>query len=358
MKILFHIGSMSKGGAERVIANLSNYLSQDNDIYIVTSINKEPEYTLKKNVKLYFLNDEKIGSMKRLKRIIYRRKKLKEIIKEVNPDITIAFLPEPIFMVISLRKSIKCPIIVSERNDPRILYKSFLYYILMKIYYKKADGFVFQTKEAKEYFSKKIQEKSVIIKNPLNDEFLTTNKNIQKKDIIISTGRLSEQKNQKMLINAFAKITDKYPNYKLIIYGEGILRKKLEEQVKNLKLENKVFLPGVVDNIKEKIEECKIFVLPSNYEGMPNALMEAMALGLPVISTDCPCGGPRELIKNDYNGILIPVNAQEELERKLEELIGNSEKAKNLGKHATEIKNDTNIDVIANKWKEYIECLS
>lgn len=354
MKILFCTGSMRKGGAERVISNLTNYLSRDNnELYIITSINTKTEYTLNKNIGVYHL-DGIVREKNKLKRIKKRRKKLKEIINNIRPDIIITFLPEPTFMVMSLRRKIRCPIIISERNDPSEEYKSFIYKFLMRKYYKKADGFIFQTEGAKEYFSKNIQNKSVIIENPINKEFLIRNNNVKKKDIIISTGRLTAQKNQKMLISAFSEITDIYPHYKLIIYGEGDLRNELEMQIKRLGLENKVFLPGVVNNIKEKMEESKIFVLSSNYEGMPNALMEAMALGLPVISTDCPSGGPNYLIENRKTGVLVPIKNVEKLKKAIINLIEDKKMSDELGKNAAKKMKELNPDIINEKWKKYI----
>ena len=113
------------------------------------------------------------------------------------------------------------------------------------------------------------------------------------------------KKNQKILIEAFSKIEGAYPEYELIIYGEGSLRETLEKQVRDLGIEQKVKLPGNDANVLEKIRDAGIFVLSSNYEGMPNALIEAMALGIPSISTDCPCGGPKTLVQPYINGLLF-----------------------------------------------------
>lgn len=353
MKILFCLGSMQKGGAERVVANLGNYLSKENNIYIVTSVNGKIEYKLNENIKLFTLDDKKVSKNKIIKNI-HRRRNLKNVINEIEPDIVISFLPEPTFRLMSLRNNIKCPIIISERNDPNTEYKSMLYYIMMKKYYKKADGFVFQTEEAREYFNENIKKKSIIIPNPLNENFLEINENVKKENIIISVGSLAERKNQKLLINAFANISNMFPDYRLEIYGDGILRKELEEQIRKLNLEEKVLLPGKVDNIKEKLEKSKVFVLSSDYEGMPNALMEAMASGLSVISTDCPCGGPASLINNNENGILIPVNDEKALSEALEKILSDETYMKVLGKSAREIVENLNPQKIYKKWEEYI----
>ena len=204
----------------------------------------------------------------------------------------------------------------------------------MKILYPLADGFVFQTKEAQEYFDKKIQKKSVIIPNPINEEFICEPYNGEREKKIVTVGRLEEQKNHKMLIKAFSKLPEGLSEYKLIIYGEGSLRPELEKQIKELNLLGRVFLPGQVDDVKNRIYKAGLFVLSSNYEGMPNALMEAMALGVPCASTDCPCGGPRFLIKNEYNGLLYNVNNELELKLAINKIIGDEELSKKISKNA------------------------
>lgn len=323
MKILFNLGTLRKGGAERVVANLSNYLAENNnDVSIVISVEKQSYYKLNNNVKLYGL-DRKKASNNFLIKNISRLKRLNHIVRTIKPDIIISFLPEPSYRVLALKLfNKKLKVIVSVRNDPKIEYKTKINRIVMKILYPLADGFVFQTKEAKEYFSKNIQQKSVIIPNPIDKKIIQRKVYTGKKEKkIVAVGRLVEQKNHELLINAFNIVKDQIPEYNLIIYGEGSLREKLQEQIERLNLKERVFLPGNVDNIADKIENASLFVLSSNYEGMPNALMEAMALGLICISTDCPCGGPRFLIENNVNGYLINVGKEKELANKIKEII-------------------------------------
>lgn len=355
MKILFCIGNLLKGGAERVAVNLCNYLINENEITIVTTIGKKSEYKLDKKIKVECLESEETNKNFILKNI-NRMKALNKIVKIENPDIIISFLPEPSYRILFLKLfKHKLKVIVSVRNDPKIEYKFIINRIIMKILYPLADGFVLQTKEAQEYFNKKIQKKSVIIPNPIKEEFICEPYNGEREKIIVTVGRLEEQKNHKMLIEAFGKLPKQFSEYKLIIYGEGNLRERLEEQIKELKLTNRVLLPGQVDNIKEKIYKASLFVLPSNYEGMPNALMEAMALGIPCISTDCPCGGPNFLIKNNENGILVKTNEVKELKREIIKVLQDEELRKKIGNKSIEIKTLLNPEKINQKWYEYVE---
>lgn len=353
MKIAFCISSLSKGGAERVISILTNKLIEENEIEIIINTKLNKAYEFDDKIKILEL-DKKINTNPLLRNMI-RIKLINEELKKEKPDIILTFLPMPSFRILYANRKLKIPIIVADRNDPKQEYKSIIYKVLMKWLYPKADGFVFQTNEQKEYFKKEIQEKSTVIFNPIKEEFLIEENNKKEREnVIVSVGRLVEQKNQKVLINAFSKIAKKYPEYKLKIFGEGNLREELQKQIDDLNMKDKIYLCGVCDNIKEQLEKAKIFVLPSNYEGMPNALIEAMASGCSVISTDCPCGGPRELIENNKNGILVPVNNEQELSNKIEYLIKNEEKAKIMGENAKKVQEKLNPDNILKQWENYI----
>ena len=240
MKLLFCIGSLERGGAERVISNLANSLCKKNEIAIVTTIDKT-EYKIDDKIRKYSL-DRLNTHENKMTRII----KLYKIITKEKPDVILSFLPEPSYRVLLLRKLIKIPIIVSVRNDPKSEYKDFKRKNLMRLLYPLADGFVFQTEEAKQFFPKKIQKKSTIIPNPIKSEFLERKLFEGKKEKnIVAVGRLEKQKNHELLINAFYDINQDIKEYKLIIYGEGTLRSYLEEKIKKLGMQNRILLPGI-----------------------------------------------------------------------------------------------------------------
>lgn len=356
MNIMFSTGCLKKGGAERVISNLANYFIKHNNVSIVTTVKGEQYYELDKNINVYTLDgDYNISNflIKNIKRI----RNLKRIIKEIKPDIVVSFLPEPSYRLLFLKIfNRKLKVIVSVRNDPKIEYKSKINKLLMNFLYPKADGFVFQTSEAKNYFSKKIKNKSIIIPNPVNEKFLCKLFLGERKKTIVTVGRLEQQKNHALLIDSFSKIANKYKDYKLIIYGEGSLRAKLEDQIKKLKLKNRVILAGQVDEINKIIYKSGMFVLSSDYEGMPNCLLEAMALGIPSISTDCPCGGPREIIDNDINGILVPINDSIEMAKAIEKIISNNDLSLNYSRESNKkISSNFNPKIINDKWEDYIK---
>ena len=174
---------------------------------------------------------------------------------------------------------------------------------------------------------------------------------------IVSVGRMDANKNHAMMIRAFAALAERYPDYTLTIYGEGELRKALEELVEQLGLSDRVFMPGVIPDVAKQIEKASLFLLTSYSEGISNALIEALATGLPVISTDVPSGGTVELITDNVNGLIIPVGDEKALERALDRLLGDPAYADRLGKKAVKIQERLAPERVNGLWQEYFEKL-
>lgn len=355
MKILFYINVLSGGGAERVIANLSNQFANDNnEVVLVTTYATPNEYYVTDKVNRINLESNIRKEENRILKNIRRIKCLRNVIKIQKPDVVISFMEEPNFRNIISTLGLPVKKIVSVRNDPKKEYPGkmgdFIAFHLMP----RADGCIFQTQDAREYFPAKLQKKSEIICNAVKEEFYSVKREpIEGK--IVSVGRLSSQKNQHILVEAFKSISDKFPHATLDIYGTGELEKELSSQISASGLEEKVKLKGNSSNISEVLSRADIFVLSSDFEGMPNALMEAMAVGVPCVSTDCPCGGPRMLFDKEKNGILTSVGNIEQLSEALEELLANNEKKKYLGNNAKNRANSFRPDEVYREWKTYVE---
>jgi len=351
MKVLFVIGPLRKGGAERVVCNLSNELVKKNDVIIATTINSKSDYYLDKRIRVICLDDNKRYGF--IKRNLERVKKLKKLINKEKVDVAIAFLPDSSYRLM-LSKNNNVKTIISDRNDPNVEYNTFLKKVMTKYLYNKADGFVFQTLDASKWFTKSIQSRSTIIPNPINPHFICKPFEGIRDKTIVTVGRLTEQKNHVLLIDAFICFFRKHSDYKLLIYGEGPLREKLSAYIEKNNMEKNILLMGNIENVKDAIYKSGIFVMSSNYEGMPNALMEAMALGIPCISTDCPCGGPRFLINNMKNGVLFRVGDSKELVNSLNYLIEHPKETKKISQNANKICEDLNPQIINKKWEDYI----
>lgn len=230
--------------------------------------------------------------------------------------------------------------------------------IIRKFVFPKLDGFVFQSHGAQNYFKQKIRDKSVIIYNPV----LTNKENCILHNIkdkrIVTVGRLHNQKNQKLLINSFKKISNLFPEYILEIYGEGEEKENLLKLINFLGLENKVFLRGTSKNICQEICNASVFILSSDYEGLPNALIEAMSLGLPCISTDCKPGGAREIIEDGVDGIIVPINDQKSLEEAMIKIITDKNLSIRFSKNAEKNIKRFSKEKIYEEWENFFEFIN
>lgn len=354
MKITFFIGGLSGGGAERVVCNLANYLAdRGHEINVLTMSDDKSSYTIDDRVlrvPLLFEFERKnfiFNSVLRLCRFI-------SYLWKSKVDAYVVMLPATTTMLLQLRRLTKAKIIASERADPS-KYSS-IQQKLLRLLAGKADGWVFQTREVCNWYGDYTSRAKVsIISNAINPEFIRPVYKGERRKVIVSAGRMSIQKNQELLIRAFADISKDYPDYKLIIYGDGEKRSTLTAIVEELGIKDNVKLPGYTTNIGEKIKDAALFVLSSNFEGMPNALMEAMALGLPCISTDCDGGGARFLIENEKNGLLVPKGNVETLAAAMDRMLSDYAFAEQCGEEAHKICERLAPERIYGEWEQFIK---
>ena len=344
MKIGIIISAFTNGGAQRVAVTLSRWLNDNgHEGYIIA---------LSESTKNQY--DAEGINLVRLE-TIYKGQKITQRLRSYDQNNQIdAYIvmgvPMCIYVMPALKGS-KAKIIVSERNDPRNFQGKTITKLVSRYLMSKADGFVFQTNDARDYY-KKYKNKSVVIPNPVADVpvILERLPNEQRDKVIVTAGRLVPQKNHEMLIKAFGKIADRFPQYKLIIYGEGELKEKLQLLTKELGISNRVVFPGSVNDLHERIKNAELFVLSSNFEGMPNALMEAMAMGITCISTNCPCGGPKDLIDNGNNGYLIPVNDIDKCVDIITSVLDDKYEADRIGQNSLKTRDKYCSDVICSEW--------
>lgn len=348
-KHLFFIGTLTNGGAERVVSILSGKMAEQGmNVEILTYYDMPVFYQVHPDVKITCVEKE-TGTKSKGKNFLWVRKYFKE-----HADVLISFLaPFNIFALVC-NLGTGTPIIVADRNDPTKIPSNTLVRKVRDFLYRFADGIVVQTKKNQSYFCKQVQKKSVVIYNPINlgDKAGSALQTAKAKKIV-SVGRLMAQKNQKMLFATFKNVSEKYPDYQLVIYGEGPMREELEAYAKELGIEKNISLPGSVSDVHDRIKDAEVFVLSSDYEGMPNALIEAMCLGLPVISTKV--SGATDLIKNHENGLLTELDNQKELEAAMMELIENPILEEKLAKNATQLNDSLELSKIMNQWIHFIK---
>ena len=334
---------MTGGGTERVIAVLSDYLIQkEYQVTILMTAGSEIAYSIHPDVKVVALGGRTGGSIqKRLQRIVMIRKYMKS-----NPDsIMLSFGTETNLFVIIAGLLRKNRLVISERNDPN----QCEFRLLRNIVYRFADCYVFQTEEAKACFSRRIQKKSIVIPNPLTDQIPEPYHGIREKTIV-AVGRLNRQKNHMLLLEAFCEFGAKQDDYILNLYGEGELLNELKKKAQSLGIEEKVFFKGFEANVLDKIKNAGMYVLSSDYEGISNSLMEAMAIGLPVISTDCPIGGSSMLVRDGRNGLLVPLRDKQALSMAMERIATDTRLAQTMSEEAVSVRRLYSVEKICEQW--------
>lgn len=352
MTIAFYIPQLYGGGAERVVTNLSNTFSMyGHNVIIITTVRHEKDYSINDGIKRFVLNEMELGKMGLFNKIL-RFRRLRSICKTEKVNVLIAFLGGAISYSVLAGIGLKTKVVVSERNSPDFSYKTWMSQFFAKLFYLMSNGAVFQTVDAQKWYPLNVQRKSVIIPNPVKEVFYTTTYNpIQR--YLVSVGRLTEQKNYELLIRAFSRVIKVYPDVQLHIYGDGHLKSVLQQLIDGLNLTENVVLEGRIDDLSQKLSQAHIFVMSSDVEGMPNALMEAMAMGVPAISTDCPCGGPRMLL-SDNRGILVPVKDEMKLADAIIKLLENDELCENLSIEAKSYMNNFRQETIALSWIDFL----
>lgn len=351
--IAFYIGSLSRGGAEHVMVNLAKYfLDNGYNVFLVTKASEPPEYEVPDGVIriLADITKDEITSS-RVANLKNRIKKLRSIWEEIKPDVILSFIRKNNLMAIASAKGLGIPVVVGIRSNPERELQGRGFKEISFFLFGKAAGIVVQTNAAKAYLPAKLQKKTVIMPNSLSEEFIDRQPVSERRREIVLVGRIDANKNQRMVLEAFSEIMDDYRDWSLHLYGDGELAAGLRNRFDC----DRIVFHGQVSNVKDRIKGASIFVLPSKQEGMPNALIEAMALGLACISTDCPCGGPADLIEHEKNGILIPVDDKEELMNQLRRLLDDEQQRLRLGAEATKIAEDMRPEKVNLLWKEYLE---
>ncbi len=334
-RIAFVLGGMTFGGAERVISILANhYAAMGWRVDIITMLKPECDFELDPSIRHLHLGGSARAS--RLLRVLWMPTwllRLRRYLNKERPDALVSFAARincmSLGMALTLPAKKRPRLIVSERNDPMKDTRTALVRRLTEQLYPRADRIVFQTTHAMNCFSEKVRKKGVIVPNPVDAKVPRADVPAKK---IVAVGKLMRQKNHALLLDAFARLKEEFPGHTLRIYGDGVLREELQERIRSLGLEGRAVLEGWRTDVAEQIADAELFVLPSNYEGLSNALMEALAMGLPCVSTNC--AGAEDLIEDGVNGRVVPVGDPDALTAAMRELLSDPASARRMGEMA------------------------
>ena len=338
-KILIAISSLGGGGADRVATVWAGQLAESGyDVSMFAIYRSTDEYPISDKVKVYAGSQTREVNLS--KSYIRRLNDYRKIIKNINPDYIVSFLFNARVWMMLASVGLKAKRIDTVRISPWELDKySFHMRIVSNMSFNTSHKIVVQASDQADWFSRRNQNKCVLVPNPISAVYKNSFKEDISKEVInfIAAGRIDPQKNYPMMIDAFASVVKQYPNIKLRIFGKGSddYTQKLQDQINSLGMQESIFLMGRSSEIHIEYKKSDVFLMTSDCEGLPNALIEAMASRLICISTDCKTG-PRDLIDHNENGYMIPVGDSKALAQSIvkvmnmtyEERVAMSDKAR------------------------------
>ncbi len=382
--------TLSVGGAERHASSIANYLSEHGyDVKILLLQNDIIEYSLQDDIEVIPLSNlkypntvtnSKVSFVNRILLKIYKKiseKKYEFLDKKlyieslylrkldfyfstqnsIEQSIVLSFMAIPNITTAILKSKFRYKLILGEFTSPQLEFEiDSPENQLKQMYFPNADGFVFQTYEQEEFYSYLTEVKKIVIPNPIEEISINPFYGKRKKEIVNYCKHV-KAKNLPLLIHSFAKIVREYPEYKLVIYGDGPERNNTEKCVVDHGIQDSVFLKPYARNVLELVRDSAMFVSSSDREGISNSMLEAMAIGLPTICTDCPAGGARMFIESYKNGIVVPVNDSEALYEAMKYFIDNPDKAQNMSKNAIDIRKTLEKKKILQQWHDFLSSI-
>ena len=390
-KVLFFIDSLGGGGAERVVSVLANNMvSRGYSVTIVMLWKRKIAYSIENSIDVIFSEELTVQSIygaiirksfyfwNKIRSRVYvpffkrigKKDKLpkwnetsfyfyatyampyRELLKKNKDCTAFGFLIRSNISLLMAAKGTKLKTVFCERNNP---VRPDMPKNIMKIrdrIYKRCDAAVFQTNEEMEYYTE-IKGKKAVIPNPLKDN-LPERITGERRHEIVNFCRLSKQKRIPLLIDAFAMLLNDYSDFILRIYGNGEEKDNILEYIKEKHLENKVFIEPFAIDIHERIKDAAMFAFTSDFEGLSNSMLEAMAIGLPCVCTDCDGGGARMMIEDHVNGLLVPKGDVNAVYIAMKEIIEDKELAEKLSINGSKLRDELSVDKIVDKWIEMI----
>lgn len=358
MRLTLVISSLGSGGAERVLCRLANFWSDHgHQVTLLTICSGQPFYPLDRRV-----HHEELGVgwnssnlLGALRGNAIRIRALRSAIRTSRPHLVVSFLTSTNVLVILATLRMRIPVVVSERIDPFHDDSLTVWRALRRLSYPLATKVVVQTESVLGRMKPQLGRAVTAIPNPVIDPGLRhdPDRSLDTRRWIMGLGRLADQKGFDLLIAAFAQIAKRHPDWSLRIVGEGPLRDSLERKIQELGIEDQACLIGRTKDPYALLAESDLFVLSSRFEGFPNALCEAMACGLPVISFDCP-SGPREIIRNGVDGILVPQGDVSGLATAMDSLMSKKLQRREFSRRAPEVIRRFSMERVLADWERVI----
>jgi GalNAc-alpha-(1->4)-GalNAc-alpha-(1->3)-diNAcBac-PP-undecaprenol alpha-1,4-N-acetyl-D-galactosaminyltransferase len=353
------VPSLAMGGAERVVARMANHWAARGDAVTVITLSSTATDTYPLDapvtrIALDLMRDSS-GPIGALLNNWVRVRRLRDAIYRLQPDTVISFTDRMNIVTLLACRSLKVDTVVSERIDPSQQPIGFPWAWMRRRSYSSARALVVQTQAVRLQLEPMMRNRPIyVIPNAVdapvgNQPAREPRRSAEEPLRLAAMGRLAHQKGFDLLIDAFARASEGRPNWSLTILGDGPERRRLEEQIHARELEPRVHLAGWIYDPVTVLRNCDAFVLSSRFEGFPNALLEAMALGLPAISFDCP-SGPAEIIRHEVDGLLVPGEDVAALAAAIRRTLSNEEFRERLGAEAVRVVERFSVERYFARW--------
>jgi GalNAc-alpha-(1->4)-GalNAc-alpha-(1->3)-diNAcBac-PP-undecaprenol alpha-1,4-N-acetyl-D-galactosaminyltransferase len=364
MRITLTIPSLGAGGAERVLILLANSWASKGWKVTLLSLNDEDWtsfYDLDARLKWVRLGlmKEARNTLSGLGNNYLRIRALARAIHDSRPQVVISFIDTMNVLVLMAAMGLNVPVVISERTDPTKHKLGKVWRILRALSYPSAGRLVVQNQSGLDFFKPMLGEQIRIIPNPIlpAPEKPGETPCLPHGTVVMTAGRLSHEKGCDLLIRAFAMLAGHYPDWRLLILGEGPQRSQLEGLIAELEMSGRVSLPGRVKNPYDYYRKADLFVLPSRYEGLPNSLCEAMACGMPIVAAGCS-PGVIEVVQNGVNGLLAEPENVDSLAEAMGNLMGDKDRRDRLGQQARLSVEPYNMERVTALWENLIRELT
>lgn len=357
MRITLIISSMSSGGAERVMSIMANYWAKNRkDVTLITLAGDvEPFYPLTPRIRQtrlsFYWPSANIASA--MKNAIKRFTLLRSAIRDTTPDIVVSFIDMTNARVVMALLGTGIPVIISERSDPANRHKiGRSGRLFCSLVYPLADRLVAQSGAAMAFFPRRMERRISVIPNPVSAPQVNNRGPQLPSPMVVTVGRQSMEKDQALLIRAFAKLPGDHSHWSLVVIGDGPLHEELKRLAADLGIADRVIFTGVVDNVGSYLTKAGIFVLPSRYEGFPNALCEAMASGVASITTDF--AAVHEIVRHEESGLIVPTQDTAAMTGALARLMSDTHLRRSLAEHGRELSHRFSTQQVMTLWDEAI----
>ncbi|HUT93865.1 MAG TPA: glycosyltransferase family 4 protein [Thermoguttaceae bacterium] len=383
LKIAMVISSLSAGGAERVVVLLARGLTAlGHRVSIVTIFGADRDfYATPEGVDRVALDlgGETRSVVEKVTANARRLAALRRAVRRLGPDVVISFMPETNVLALLAGWGTRVPVVVTEHADPRVFRLKPPWETLRRVTYRRAARVVSVSAGVDEHFAWLPGAKRAVIPNPIplgeiRSEKPGTGPICEKHPaggagesdlpsfsrwphVVMGMGRLAPEKGFDVLIGAFARSAAELPDWGLVILGEGSERATLESIVAELGLQDRVCLPGVVDDPFSALRRADVFVLSSRSESFGNALVEAMACGLPVVATKCWSRSPG-LVRDGVDGVLVPADDVDALAGAMSELMRDEARRRQFASEAAGAVERFDVAAVSQTWDELLQAIA